>query len=215
MSLDRSEGGGSIHDGSIEIMVHRRTLFDDALGVGEPLNETAYGQGLVVRGRHFLLVDSPSSSAVNHRVASQQLYMHPLATLAWTTLSYADYSTNYRQTWSALTSDLPLNVHLLTFDQVEQKEYLVRLEHYFELNEDPTYSQAVTVDLQVLFQTQGTISDVLELALAANFPLNEMNRLVWTSRDGQSTQSNKTAALKVARIVLNPMQIRTFRVTLE
>ncbi|CAF4424183.1 unnamed protein product, partial [Rotaria magnacalcarata] len=39
---DRSEGGASIQDGSIEIMLHRRTLYDDALGVSEPLNETAF-----------------------------------------------------------------------------------------------------------------------------------------------------------------------------
>ena len=51
---DRSEGGSSIRDGSIEIMLHRRILHDDKFGVGEPLNETAYGDGLVVRGKHLL-----------------------------------------------------------------------------------------------------------------------------------------------------------------
>ncbi|CAF2909045.1 unnamed protein product [Rotaria sp. Silwood2] len=60
---DRSEGGGSIKDGSIEIMVHRRLLYDDRFVVGEPLNETAYDEGLVVRGRHFLIVEPPASSA--------------------------------------------------------------------------------------------------------------------------------------------------------
>ena len=58
VNIDRSQGGGSIYDGSIEIMVHRRILHDDSLGVGEALNETAYGKGLVVSGKHILLVRS-------------------------------------------------------------------------------------------------------------------------------------------------------------
>ena len=37
---DRSQGGSSLKDGEIELMVHRRCLHDDAFGVGEPLNET-------------------------------------------------------------------------------------------------------------------------------------------------------------------------------
>ena len=32
-------------------MIHRRLLYDDAFGVGEPLNETAIGQGLDDRGK--------------------------------------------------------------------------------------------------------------------------------------------------------------------
>ena len=36
--VDRSEGGTACKDGVIELMIHRRTLRDDARGVGEPLN---------------------------------------------------------------------------------------------------------------------------------------------------------------------------------
>jgi lysosomal alpha-mannosidase len=64
--LDRSHGGGSIHDGSVEIMVHRRILTSDSSDVAEPLNETAYGQGLAVRGRHLLVIGSLNMSAVTH-----------------------------------------------------------------------------------------------------------------------------------------------------
>jgi lysosomal alpha-mannosidase len=30
-------------------------LHDDAFGVGEALNETAYGKGLIARGKHYLI----------------------------------------------------------------------------------------------------------------------------------------------------------------
>lgn len=53
---DRAQGGSSMADGSLELMVHRRLLHDDAFGVGEAINEQAYGQGLVARGRHFVLI---------------------------------------------------------------------------------------------------------------------------------------------------------------
>jgi lysosomal alpha-mannosidase len=187
---DRSHGGGSIHDGSVEIMLHRRLLYDDGFGVGEALNESAYGQGLVIRGRHLLVVQPPASSALVHRVTAQQIYMNPLATYSLTQQTYADYSTAYRQTWSALTDTLPLNVHLLTLDQLSAKNYLVRLEHYFELNEDDTYSKAVTIDLQSIFQSIGTISNTVELTLAANLPLADLQRLNWTTDDEQLNQMN-------------------------
>ncbi len=185
--IDRSEGGGSIQDGSIEIMLHRRLLYDDRFGVGEPLNETAFGEGLVVRGKHILIVQPPTSSALYHRVGSQQFYMHPLATFGLTQLAYADYSAAYRQTWSALTDTLPLNVHLLTLDQLGPKDYLVRVENYFELFEDDTYSHPATIDLQSIFKSIGTISNTVELALGGNVPLANVQRLNWTTGAQESS----------------------------
>lgn len=58
--IDRAQGGASLASGELEVMLHRRTLFDDQRGVGEPLNETMQGcmhcpsAGLIARGRHWL-----------------------------------------------------------------------------------------------------------------------------------------------------------------
>ena len=58
--VDRAQGGTSLKEGEIEIMVHRRTLLDDVRGVNEPLNETVAtcrfcdSPGLIVRGIHYL-----------------------------------------------------------------------------------------------------------------------------------------------------------------
>ncbi|PSN38675.1 hypothetical protein C0J52_08895 [Blattella germanica] len=47
---DRSQGGSSINNGEIELMIYRRTNYDDGFGVNEPLNEYAYGKPLVFAG---------------------------------------------------------------------------------------------------------------------------------------------------------------------
>lgn len=217
--LDRSEGGSSIHDGSVELMVHRRTLFDDRQGVNEPMNETAFGTGLVVRGQHYLVLEPPEYSALYHRPAAQHLFMNPIATYALPNVSYTDYSTNYQQTWSALSQTLPLNVHLLTFDQITSNSYLVRIEHYFEANEDETYSKAVEFDLQILFNKLGQISDTVELTLAGNLPLSDMERLVWKTNHDESSEWKPTVldmnSMKSTVVTLNPMEIKTFQITLK
>eukprot|EP01017_Pseudomicrothorax_dubius_P048213 TRINITY_DN8740_c0_g1_i11.p1 TRINITY_DN8740_c0_g1~~TRINITY_DN8740_c0_g1_i11.p1 ORF type:complete len:253 (-),score=68.77 TRINITY_DN8740_c0_g1_i11:123-881(-) len=53
---DRAQGGASLSPGQIEIMIHRRTLADDAKGVEEPLNELDLDgkSGLRQRVRHYL-----------------------------------------------------------------------------------------------------------------------------------------------------------------
>jgi lysosomal alpha-mannosidase len=177
-------------------MIHRRTLYDDSLGVGEPINETAYGTGLVIRGSHHLIFEPPESSARYHRSAAQHLFMSPISTYALPNVSYTNYSTSYRQTWSALTDSLPYNVHLLTFDQWTSKVSLIRIEHYFELNEDANYSNPVQVDLQILFNTIGKIVDLVELTLTGNLPLNELKRLVWKTNNNESSSLKSTSMKK-------------------
>jgi lysosomal alpha-mannosidase len=177
-----------MYDGSMEIMVHRRILHDDSMGVEEALNETAYGKGLVVSGKDILLFDRPSDSARLHRTGAQQFFMHPLSTYSLpNTSSYTNYSDMHRQSWSALSDVMPLNIHLLTFDQLAPKQYLVRVEHYFELNEDEFYSKLVTIDLQTLFKSIGIINEMTELILTANLPLSELHRLEWMTKDQKSS----------------------------
>jgi lysosomal alpha-mannosidase len=190
--LDRSNGGGSIYNGSLEIMVHRRILTNDSItgSLAEPLNETAFGKGLVVRGKHLLVIETPNNSASVHRTNAQQLFMQPISTFSLTNVPYTNYSTSYRQTWSALADAMPLNLHLLTLDQLGPKEYLVRVEHYFELHEDANYSQPIQVDLQQLFQSLGEIANLTELILTGNMPLAAMNRLNWTTTENEASHLN-------------------------
>lgn len=55
---DRSQGGSSLKPGVVELMVHRRLRQDDGYGVNEVLNEEEFGDGLIVRGQHFVTTGS-------------------------------------------------------------------------------------------------------------------------------------------------------------
>ena len=89
--------------------------------------------------------------------------------------------------------------------------------------------------LQQLLHSLGEISDLTELILTANMPLAEMKRLNWTTTENESSHWNtigkflsyintfynfsfdllEQTSLQDTKITLNPMQIRTFQVTVQ
>ena len=83
LMTDRAQGGSSLQSGELELMLHRRLFNDDAFGVGEALNETAYGGGLVVRGKHSLLpcLDTAEVCDVQSRLVAEASLMKPVVLL--------------------------------------------------------------------------------------------------------------------------------------
>jgi lysosomal alpha-mannosidase len=217
---DRSLGGSSINDGQIELMLHRRLLKDDSLGVGEPLNETGIdGKGLIVRGKHYVYLDDIASSVALHRTSAQRLYMSPSLALAKLDYSPSEYVQKYRPLWSGLKSRLPDNVHLLTLEQWVAGSILMRLEHFYEKNEDPVLSQPATVHLLDLF-VPFSINTVVEMTLGANEPLADATRLQWTVEDYGQTRRDMKSFVEPLNpetlvVTLKPMQIRTFQIKLN
>ena len=130
---DRSQGGTSPQDGVLELMVHRRLLYDDLFGVSEELNEPGLdGKGLVIRGKHMLLLNPISESAKSHREIAQQLFMEPLISFS-TGISETEYRSKFQTQFSGLVKALPKNVHLLTLEQWSQNRLLLRLEHFYQV----------------------------------------------------------------------------------
>uniref|UniRef100_A0A672YR33 Alpha-mannosidase n=1 Tax=Sphaeramia orbicularis TaxID=375764 RepID=A0A672YR33_9TELE len=173
---DRSQGGSSIHNGSLEIMLHRRLLYDDVRGVAEPLNETSaiFPEGLVVRGRLLLSLDRPASAADKHRPLAQEMVLQPL-------LTFTDG--DLHPDFSGLQAALPPAVHLLTLTQWDAQSVLLRLEHQFQSWESDVNSKPVTVNLQKLFSSLEVLG-VSELNLSANQWKDEMKRFEWTPQNG-------------------------------
>ncbi|XP_014672953.1 PREDICTED: lysosomal alpha-mannosidase-like [Priapulus caudatus] len=216
---DRAQGGGSIADGSIEILVHRRLLEDDHWGVGEPLNETGSdGLGLVARGKHYVILESGERSAHAYRELALRTQMAPWMSFTASDMSQQTWAQNYKTNWTGLTEALPANVHILTLEQWRGMSVLLRLEHIYEKGEDAQLSQPVTVSLQSMFSPFEVVS-AEEHTLAGNKVLSASTRLQWKLAD----ESNRTPRdwtmqalpANVLDVTLKPMEIRTFVLTLS
>lgn len=209
---DRSQGGSSIQNGSVELMIHRRLLHDDAFGVGEALNEPGVdGHGLVIRGTHYLIFNNITSAARKHRPLAQKIFLQPELSFATYNSSEAEFIKKFRTKYSGLKTSLPPNVHLLTMEPWKKGTKLLRFEHIFEFDDDPVLSKPVTVVLKDLF-TDFDIVSLTETTLSANQFIKDARRLNWNT--GRSNDIGKPGtndkAVSDLIVSLIPMQIRTF-----
>nr|XP_049695653.1 lysosomal alpha-mannosidase isoform X2 [Helicoverpa armigera]XP_049695654.1 lysosomal alpha-mannosidase isoform X3 [Helicoverpa armigera]XP_049695656.1 lysosomal alpha-mannosidase isoform X5 [Helicoverpa armigera]XP_049695657.1 lysosomal alpha-mannosidase isoform X2 [Helicoverpa armigera] len=199
---DRSEGGSSLIEGEIELMLHRRLLCDDAFGVGEALNETANGYGLVVRGKHRIIIGK-DENLIKKNVLGLHLGPQLLFSDA-ENIKFDDWL-KLNNDYSFLNKELPYGLHLLTLEPWDSK-ILIRLENYLDNNE------VIEVDLKNLFKNI-TIKCLRETMLAANMFVDEYDQWVWNKEPKvKNFDKSKSSDLKVK---LRSKQIRTFIATVE
>ncbi|XP_065217445.1 lysosomal alpha-mannosidase-like [Planococcus citri] len=206
---DRPQGGTSMTDGQLEVMLHRRLLYDDNFGVVEPLDEIAFGEGLVVRGKHTVQLNLIASAAESHRFKAAESAYGAIPLFAKTNYKLEEWTNKFNKNVTLMKAELPPNVQITTLERWRENQILLRLEHLFELNESSNYSKPVTVDIEKLFSFFG-VDSYKELTLAANQEKVSSKRLKWRTPDNPAAKAelNKTGTDKI--ITLQPMQIRTF-----
>lgn len=228
--VDRSRGGASIMDGSLEVMVQRRTVADDHRGVDEPLNETcggmtAYppygraervGEGVTIRGTHRIMVGRGSSGARLARSAMDSIFAEPLIFVA---SAPSDTNVSFRwPSFSALALPLPPNVMLTTLLRLpnrKQPTLLVRLGHQYGVDEDTVLSKPVKVDMSLLLAAHFKVDKMTEMTLTGNQEWKDYiaRRFNWTGTPEKGATHGQDEPGDVdTTITLNPMEIRTFEV---
>ncbi|XP_001603702.3 lysosomal alpha-mannosidase isoform X1 [Nasonia vitripennis] len=221
---DRAQGGSSLKEGELELMVHRRLLSDDAFGVGEALNESAYGEGLVARGQHYLVGGSLTNLdelILREKELATELALRPWIFVTPTTESFKEWNEYYKMRDDGWIKPLPKNVRILTLEPWKDGEVLLRLEHLFEEGESPKYSVPAQVDLKEVF-SGFTVQSVQETILGANQWMEDLQRLKWQpetnkvgdSEDSSSDDSSLLSGVDSTSITIRPMEIRTFVVKL-
>lgn len=216
---DRAQGGSSLNPGQIELMVHRRCYKDDGFGVGEALNETFEGQPLVVRGKHFVSLGSSDQEGSWRRLRMREEFLRPIYLFALFDGNLQDWQ-NFEgvKSQSALIGDLPENANILSMERHprDPNTLIVRLENIYGPGEVPNMDEPILVDLENLFKDI-QINSVQELSLGANLPLEERSRLHWTTvsfkADHEPVHPMTRSDLNEYKVTLNPLEIRTFKMT--
>ncbi|KAI9166079.1 hypothetical protein LWI28_025899 [Acer negundo] len=214
--VDRATGGASIEDGELEIMLHRRILAVD--GRGEALDETVCVgntcEGLTVRGNYYLSIDKLGAGAPWRRTTGQEAYS-PLL-LAFAHENSENWKATHLTKATAMDPNysLPLNVALLTLQELDDGSVLVRLAHLYEADENPKYSTLTKVELKKMFNGK-SIKEVKEMSLSTNQEKSEMTKKMnWKveGENGPAQSPFRGGPVDNLTLVveLSPMEIRTF-----
>ncbi|KAJ6678299.1 ALPHA-MANNOSIDASE [Salix viminalis] len=215
--VDRATGGASIEDGQLELMLHRRTLFDDSRGVNEALDESVCigdeCEGLTIRGNYYLCINQVGAGAAWRRTTGQEIYSPLIA--AFTQEKEETWKASHVATGTAMDPDysLPLNVALITLQELDDGSVLLRLAHLYEAGEDAAYSTLAKVELKKMFSGKA-IRELKEMSLSTNQEKSEMKKMTWKVEGDSGEQSSAVRGGPVDSstliVELGPMEIRTF-----
>jgi len=171
-------------DGSLETMLHRRSITDDGRGLVDPLNDTA-----LVNISLYLTLTTPKrgekmwcmlrssvralcGGCMHHASCCGDLVQgdetrhrqslqlnHPLHVFCGDAMPASDWLKTMRPTARGLTRDLPDRVHLLTLSPRDRDSAVVRLQHLHSVDERAGGTPVHVDDISSLF-TDATLDSL-------------------------------------------------------
>ncbi|XP_022230104.2 lysosomal alpha-mannosidase-like [Drosophila obscura] len=210
---DRSQGGTSIVDGQLELMLNRPIYTTNIFG------NVAHFQLRSVpfaRGKVFLMLNAVSKeSTFAERLAEKEIHL-PF----WKFFSsYSNVNRNAAVKSFPDFNFLPRSVHLLTLEPFTEHEILLRLENFV----DDLAAEAVRFNIRPIFDGLGGV-EIRETTLDGNLPLSEMKRMKFQhdaagsrpktaeyfTAQHKPLSAHKSQEASEFSVSLKPMQIRTF-----
>ncbi|XP_023639510.1 probable alpha-mannosidase At5g66150 isoform X2 [Capsella rubella] len=218
--VDRATGGASIKDGEIELMLHRSTCMDDSRGVDESLVETVCVNdtcaGLTVRGSYYVSINKVGEGGRWRRETGQEIYSPLLMAFAQENKEKWKASNTVKGYGMDPLYTLPPNIALITLEEMDLGNVLLRLAHLYEAGEDNDYSKLAKVELKKLFSGK-MIKEVTEMNLSANQEKAKMKEKMKWKVEGEAEEEEASSPLRGGPVdkssfvvELGPMEIRTF-----
>lgn len=227
-----SQGGGSIDEGSIELMQNRRLLHDDNKGVTDPLDEVQPdGRGIAVNTKYFVtFTDLSTQTSVQRKV--QLLDDEPLQFFYTSDFKQKalDESVNAAAHFDSLGalasqfSDFKGDLKLQQFPE-ERNQVLIRLENLSDLF-DGTPTETPTFDLMAYAKSLYSSANggasfesatITERTLSNNQDMKTMldNKFKWKSADAPNAKMAQPYPVDPSATVvaLQPQRIRLFRIS--
>lgn len=225
---DRAEGGTSLYDGEIDLMLQRRILTDDML-FQAIVNETYNNLGVVIRGKHYLYLSRADykPNKIFEKKLAKELVLAPQVLVSIADAYHSKKAfLEHKNEKSFLKEKLPIGVHVLTLQEWNDGTLLLRLENYLEMS-DVIRAGVKYVKLDQLFANI-KIFKAEETTLGANIWLNNFEPLHWNKKKrfiksfnefyatGKPVEYAKDDRVEVEAVDISrgirllPQQIRTF-----
>jgi len=201
---DRAEGGTSLTEGTIEVMLHRRLLCDDTRGVDDPLNETDWdGKGLRQWIRHVLLFSRDGYIETHYRQIQNDLDQANIVLLS----PVAAEAKERKNPQKMEINDENLEMVKIFGRAWAVNKYLLRFQNMDE-------KETKNVSTGVFKNSAHGVGKVTEMSLTANQAKADMikNRMNWNGMKLNDESFVNKDYLDSGTFALRPLEIRTFLV---
>ncbi|CAN0481946.1 unnamed protein product [Rangifer tarandus platyrhynchus] len=226
---EQAHGVSSQGNGQVEVMLHRRLVNNDPANIiaDLTLNDTSVihpvvwlllgprnltsglrqRSGLVLQHRPVVMLREMSEIAPRGSGSRQQeaVTLPPSVHLQILSIPGWKYSSNHTEHLRTLRKDRK--------HEADLRRVLLRLQHLYEVDQDPVLSQPVTVNLQSVLQGLGPVVSVEERSLTGTWNVSEMHRWTWSTRDPHHHRGNSSQPPPPPggpEVTIYPKEIRTF-----
>lgn len=202
--VDRAEAGGSMKEGSIDLMVHRRITVDDHRGVDEPLMEPGqFGDGLMVRGRHFLFLGK--SGSLDDKPMEEKILMKPQVFLYPGQIFQTKSSPLLTKTLDPQIKIILVSKHFGMYNN--DREVIIRIEHLYQVAD----KAGNDVDIELThFLANFEAHRAIEFMAGGDVPIDHFERFSWSTGELHAKKSEKsTCELENLCLRVSPGDLKT------